>query len=463
MLLPLLTVVALATLALVCLPLLRGSGEVADRGRFDRAVYRDQLREIDRDLTRGVLSVAEAESARLEIQRRLLAAGADACGGTVRASRDPKLAIGVGVLLVCGAAGLYVQLGSPSLPDVPFARRAGGGTGDAAGHVDIKDAAIRLAEKLKSDPNSLQGWLLYARTESLLDDWQQAAGAYRRAIDLGADAPDVFAAFGETQVLAAGGIVPPAARDAFAKALAADPKNDVARYYTALADSQAGNVRRAIDAWLALAVDIPEDAPMRQAIARGIADAAKAGGTEAPALPKGAPPSPGPSDDQMAEAAKLPPARRDEMIRGMVAQFAATLRDHPDDVEGWLRLGRSYSVLGENDNAVDAYQHATGLRPDDIDIKLLTFDAMVAGLQPNDPVPARALALLQQIAAARPDQPQVLWFLGLDAARAGRSDDARRNWTKLLAGLPAGSEGANLVRRAIDALGRDGPPQEPHQ
>lgn len=453
MLLLLLAAFALATLALVCLPLLRGPREVADRGQFDRAVYRDQLREVERDLARGVLNPAEAESARLEIQRRLLAAGAGAPGRTVRASRDPKLAVGIGVLVVCGAAGLYVQLGSPSLPDVPFAERGGGGAAANGGPADIKDAAARLAEKLKSDPDNSQGWLLYARAESMLQDWQKAAEAYRHAIDLGATAAEVFSAYGETQILAAGGIVPPAAHEAFAKALAADPKNDVARYYTALADSQAGNVHRAIDAWQALAADIPDDAPMRQAIARRVAEAAKAGGINAPPLPKGAPPPPGPSAQQMTAAAKMPAAQQADMIRGMVTQLATRLQGRPDDVEGWLRLGRAYSVLRESGKAVDAYEHAARLRPDDIDIKLLTFDAMVAGLAPSDPLPAPALGLLRQVELVRPNQPQVLWYLGLEAVRAGNRDEAKRDWTRLLGELPAGSQDADLVRKALDALG----------
>jgi cytochrome c-type biogenesis protein CcmH len=460
MLLPLVLVgVALVALMLVCLPLLGGAKPVAERGQFDRAVYRDQLREVERDLVRGVLSPAEADSARLEIQRRLLAAGDDvASSRTAWLSRDPKLAIGIGVLAICGAAGLYLQLGSPSLPDVPFAGRdRGTAAAGAGGHIDIQAAATRLAQKLQSDPNDAQGWLLYARTESLLSDWQKAAQAYRRAIDLGAATPGVFASYGETQVLAAGGIVPPAAHDAFAKALAADPKNDLARYYLALADSQAGNVRRAIDGWLALAGDIPEDAPMRQAIARNVADAARAGRFAAPPLPKGAPAPPGPTEQQLAAAAKLPEAQRNEMVRGMVAQLAARLRSQPDDVEGWLRLGRSYAVLRENDKAVDAYEHAARLRPEDVDIKLLTFDAMIAGAAPSEPLPSKALALLHQVEAVRPDQPQVLWYLGLEAARAGHLDDAKRNWTRLLGELPPGSQDATLVRKALDALGSGRP------
>ena len=92
----------------------------------------------------------------------------------------------------------------------------------------------------------------------------------------------MLAGYGEMQVMAADGIVSPAAHDTFVAALAADASNGVARYYLALADSQAGEEHKAIDAWLELAAGLPEDSPMRDAIAGRIADAAKNGGFAAP-------------------------------------------------------------------------------------------------------------------------------------------------------------------------------------
>ena len=270
----------------------------------------------------------------------------------------------------------------------------------------------------------------------------------------------MLAGYGEMLVLSADGIVSPAAHDAFNEVLAADPKNDVARYYLALADEQAGEEQRAIDRWLALAADIPDNSPMRESIAAGVAEAAKAGGISAPALPKGTPPQPqpdaaesaGPNQEQMGAAAQMPEGERKQMIESMVAQLAARLQTSPDDVEGWMRLGRSYAVLGQPDKAVDAFEHAVKLKPDDPSIKLQEFQTLIAKLQPSDPLPPRALELLQQVAAQAPDQPEALWYLGVQAAREGKPEEARRDWTRLLATLPADGEDAKLVKSALDAL-----------
>ena len=223
------TAVALGAVTVVCLPLLRGVPAAVDRGYFDRVVYRDQLKEVDRDLARGVLSPAEADSARLEIQRRLLAVDVAAPGGKAWSAPSPRLAILIALLVLGGSVGLYLRFGAPSLPDAPFAGRFVERTdqtpaADAAPHLDMRQAAQALEQKLHADPSNGDGWVLYARTESMLGDYQKAGVAYRQAISLGQKSPDVLAGYGEMLVLSADGIVPPAAHDTFTEVLAADPK-----------------------------------------------------------------------------------------------------------------------------------------------------------------------------------------------------------------------------------------------
>ena len=454
----------LLALAAVCLPPWRGATASVERGTFDRAVYRDQLRELERDVTRGVLNVDEAATARLEIQRRLLAVDTNTARRDATAHRNPALAIAAGGVVLLAAGSLYAWFGAPFLPDAPAAERvAPAAARDTSGeHLDIKDAAARLRQKLNAEPTNARGWALYARTEAMLGEWQQAVAAYRQAIALGQTGAEIYAGYGEMLVLAAQGIVPPAAHDAFKRALADDPKNDVARYYLALADSQAGEVHRAITAWQSLAADIPEDSPMREAIAQRVNEAAEAGGIEAPSLPKGtpavtsAPPtqaSPaGPDAAQMAAAERMSPAEREQMVRGMVAQLAARMEKDPGNLEGWLRLGRAYAVLGETDKAVDAYDHATTLQPDDPSIKMQAVAALLGGLQPSDQLPPRAVALLREVAKTSPDAPEVLWYLGVVAVRDGHPDEARKDWTKLLAVLPADSAETPMVKAALAAL-----------
>lgn len=455
MILPLLlAVVAFAALLPVLLPLLRGAPGMVERGQYDRAVYRDQLRELDRDVARGVLSEDEAHGARLEIQRRLLAVDAQPIG-PARLARSPVLAVAVAAIVAGGSIGVYLILGAPSVPDQPYASRKPAASPQMAGeHIDLQQAAARLQEKLRSDPANPEGWLLYARTTSMLSQWDIAADAYRRAIVLGAKGPAVQAGYGEMLVMQAQGIVTPAAHEAFAAVLKDDPKNDVARYYLALGAGQAGEVQQAIDQLQGLLADIPDDSPMRTEIGRRIGEAAKAAGLPIPVLAKGTPAAAqrGPDAAAVQAAANMPEADRKAMIAGMVARLAAHLETEPGDLAGWMQLGRAYVVLGERDKSAEAYDKAAALKPGDTSIPLQAVESMLEGLQPSDPLPPRAVALLRQVEVAAPDEPEVLWYLGIVAARDAHPADARRYWGRLLVKLPSDGEDAKMVKAAMDAL-----------
>ncbi len=490
---------------LLLLPLLHGWRAPAARRQFDRAVYRAQLDELERDVARGVIGGAEAQAARLEIERRLLAAvappervagagprrasgatqGKAAGMPTARVGSSRALALAAALIIAGGAGLVYLALGAPGVPDLPFAERQEATPVASSPHVDMAAAATALAAKLKTDPNNAQGWLLYARTEAMLGHWPASVEAYRHAMALGQDGPDVQAGYGEMLVLAASGIVGPPARAAFAAALQQDAKNEVARYYVAAADAQAGESKQAIAGWQALAADLPEDSPMREAIGQQVADAASAAGIAAPPLPKGLPAAPagagpagsasagsgsagsgsagsgsaqsgaagsGPAAAQTAAAENLPPAERDKMVRGMVDKLAAQLASTPNDPDGWLRLGRAYAVLGETAKAADAYDHAAKLKPGDVDIPLQEVGAMLSNRKPDDAIPAQVVALLKQVQAVSPDRPEVLWYLGVVAARNGQREDAKRDWQRLLPLLPADSEDHKTVAEALQLL-----------
>jgi cytochrome c-type biogenesis protein CcmH len=292
-----LALLAVVALAVVLFPLLRRARAAESDARYDRAVYRDQLQEVERDVARGLLGSDEAASARLEIERRLLATGddPDAASPTARAERRVLLAGMVAALALTWAAGAYMILGRPEAPDMPFAARQ---DEDQIPQMptDVEGAAARLEAKLEADGGDADGWMLLARTESALRHWDKAANAYHRLLGFAPDEakPGIEEIYGEMLVLAAGGIVSPDASAAFAVTLAAKPDSQVARYYVALSDAQAGNARRAIDSWVKLAGELPADSTMRDEIARRVADLSKSAGLAPPTLPPPAALSPAP-------------------------------------------------------------------------------------------------------------------------------------------------------------------------
>ena len=93
------------------------------RAGSDLAVYRDQLDEVARDRATGLIGEAEAEAARVEVSRRLIAAADAAQPERSKRRRDLRRRAAAVVALPAIAAALYLALGSPQLPGEPLASR----------------------------------------------------------------------------------------------------------------------------------------------------------------------------------------------------------------------------------------------------------------------------------------------------------------------------------------------------
>jgi len=365
-------------LAMLLTPLYFRRHGPASRETYNLAVYRDQLAEVERDLARGVLAAENAEAARAEIARRILAlkptepetSPTGQARGLKAHGTSPHAVAAVAILLLPVAAGmLYWQLGSPSLPDQPFAGRTAAGTATSAANpdaIDMDEALARLGAHLKEHPEDLNGWLLRARAELGLGRYKEAADAYRHAADLSGQRADISGDWGEAQVLAAGGTVTSAAREAFTAGLRDPETAPRSRYYLALAQMQQGEVKSALAAWVDLAAEAPADADWLPLVRQRIAEAASTLGID-PATLKSA--TTGPNEAAVAAAAKAAasasPEERQAMILAMVGKLAARLESQPDDVEGWARLGRSYMVLNQPEKAREAYVRALKLKPED--------------------------------------------------------------------------------------------------
>ncbi|TRL30684.1 c-type cytochrome biogenesis protein CcmI [Rhizobium straminoryzae] len=343
--------------AILIAPLMRPIPESRKGHEDEAAVYRDQLREIERDRHQGLIGAAEADYARAEIGRRLLAVA----DKTARAERDAtepasrKHQLTTFSILLClplVGIGLYVTLGSPGLPAQPLeARLANPGNNMAL--------LVAKAERhLAANPQDGAGWDLlapiYFRSQRLGD----AEMAYRRAIALLGETPDRLAGLGETLIAANDGVVTLDARQSFARAVELDRSNMRARFYLALSDEQAGRRQAALDAFRALAADSPPGAAWMALVNEHIArngGAPLATPSDGPQIGKAPGKAPGNPDAAAVEAAQnMSAGERKQMIEGMVTSLAARLKDDPDNIEGWLRLVRSYKVLGEDGKATDA-------------------------------------------------------------------------------------------------------------
>ena len=366
--------------AILALPLLRTRKTLADRSEYDLRVYRQQLADIDADIARGAVSEEEGESVRLEVERRMLKAARTQPKTATVATPRRIVAVAVIVAVPALSITLYQFQGRPDLPDQPFAERTPSNGPDRA---RIAALLEKVEQHLKEDPQDKRGWQLLGQSYLSLGDTAKAAETFGRASKLFPDDVDMQSAFAEALVADSDGVVGPEAKRIFETVTAADSTVVAARYYLALADLQAGDAKAAYDKWRALAVASPANAPWLDNVQRGLDAAAKELGTKpekATELAKAetaAPP--GPSKEQVEAAQSMTPEQRQQFIRSMVERLASRLQQSPNDLDGWLRLGQAYTVLGERDKASDAYQKAKGLMKSD-DPRRAELDKRIADL-----------------------------------------------------------------------------------
>jgi cytochrome c-type biogenesis protein CcmH len=332
----------------------------------DVRVYRDQLDEIGRDQAAGRIGEVEAEAARIEVSRRLLAAAEQEAVAPAASSSSHKRAAALAalVLLPVSSAGLYLALGSPSLPGQPLMART-----TPAEAQPIEQLVAQVEQHLERNPQDGRGWEVLAPVYMKLGRYDDAVRAWRNAVAYNGATATREANLGEAMAASAKGIVTVEAKQAFERAVALDGKEAKARYFLGLSAHQDGRTAEAAVIWRDLLASAPPGASWTEFVREELARVEQA--------PK--PATSGPGADEMAAAAQMDPQQRQQMIMGMVERLADRLKKDGGDFEGWMRLVRAYTVLGDRDKARATASDARRAVDGDTD-KLRRLDELVKGL-----------------------------------------------------------------------------------
>ena len=361
----------LAATVTVAVPFLRGRREMASALDHDREIYRARLNEIEADVAVGRLSPREADEARAEEGRKLLAASKLAEGKASRQTGSVgltgRVALIAALLFVpCASLLFYLGSGVPGLPDMAIATR----TDTNPANQTMEQLLARAEARLAQAPDDVRGWRVVGPVYLRMGRTADAVTAFRNALRLEPDDNAVRTALAEAIVANAQGVVNEEARTLFETALSITPGDAKSRFYLAIAKTQQGAFAEAEKAWNELIADAPSEAPWLEAAEAQLALALEGQGKTPTADKDGvedatpAPTSPGPSQEDVEAAAALSQDERQAMIEGMVAGLAQRLQENPDDKDGWRRLIRSYAVLGKTADArqalASASQHFAG-------------------------------------------------------------------------------------------------------
>ena len=359
-------------------PLVRNNRAV--RSGSEIAVYRDQLDEIERDLAAGLIGKTEAEAAHVEISRRLLAA-ADAAQTTTAnstpaaaARRRRAVAVVSLFLLPVGAGSLYLRLGAPELALSALAAEQNVSPGQQP---SVEILVARAESHLQRNPTDGHGWEVLAPVYLQLGRYADSVQAWRNTLQFLGENADRDANLGEALVNEANGIVTADANAAFARALELDSTTISARFYLAIAAEQDGKRDEAAKALRELLAEAPASAhwidDARTALAR--------------VEGKAPPTSTSPTSAEPAAAATQISQQQAAMIGRMVESLASRLKKDNSDLDGWVKLVRSYKVLGQTDKANAAAAEARRAFAGDAD-KMRRLDASLNALESGNAIAA---------------------------------------------------------------------------
>jgi cytochrome c-type biogenesis protein CcmH len=241
------------------------------------------------------------------------------------------------------ATGLYLRIGSPE-----FLSAATAAHGETADWGAVDDMVAQVEAHLGRRPNDGRAWEILAPVYMRLGQYEKSVLAWQNAQRLLGESAERQENLGESLVAAAGGTVTGDAKAAFDRAVTIDGGTVAARFYLGRAAAQAGRREEAAKIWGELVASAPAGAPWVAEVRAALARLDE----------KPAPVRSGPSPQDMQAAAKLPPGQQDVMVRGMVERLATRLRADGDDPDGWIRLVRSYNVLGSGERASAAVADA---------------------------------------------------------------------------------------------------------
>jgi cytochrome c-type biogenesis protein CcmH len=357
----------------------------------DLAVYRDQLSEIDRDIERGVLSAEQADAARTEVQRRILAADqrikkqqpTDTIQQTSANKPIRAIAAGFIVLFIVGGFGLYLDLGNPTMPDRPITSRTDeinavrmAQTADEDRQSVLNRAVSDLSQKLLENPDDLRAWELLGASLMALGRPEEAQTAFLETVKRSGRDGDYLAMYAESLIRSNNGQIETSARGVLREAEQTGSTDPRIQFYLGLADAQEGNVGAAVDRWIALANSAPEGAQWLPMVVGRINETALAQGIDIEGrLNLVENTSPGPSQEDIAAAQEMTPEQQQQMVLSMVNGLAERLKTEPNNPDGWARLMQAYMVMGQEGDAKAAYEKARTVFADQPDLTA-RFDSL---------------------------------------------------------------------------------------
>lgn len=316
--------------------------------------YKNQLKELDADIKRGLVDPESIKSARLEIERRILKANQKANGAGPKQTDKSNLAIeslAAGTISLIAFA-LYFQFGAPDIPSAPAVRNNFENQHITEDGPTFKEAIAKIEGHLANNPNDIQGWEVLTTSTRAINDFAKTIHAYDQLIRLQPENIDWYIKRLEAYISMANGRITPAANLLINNIIEISPSHPAGQFYLGLANKQAGNLNGAFQIWQTLLDNSDTNAPWYITLQGQLREIELERGDKRIA---------GPSTNDLEAIAKLTPKDQTDFINSMVDRLKGKLIENPDNIDGWKMLARALVQQGKRDEAIQNIENALNL------------------------------------------------------------------------------------------------------
>ena len=441
------------------------------RKKLNIELYEQKKAQIEQDFANGLLDEEARIEARNEVEHSLLH-DASVAHDTELVQIDNgmarKLALSFLFFVPLFSIVTYAFIKPDNLEAIVMNQVPASMPGGQKKVPDIGAMVASLENKLKENPDNIQGWTMLGRSYVVMKRYPEAVNAYQKALDLSIKKDKIEGRsdlkIDLVEVLLQVGGEPnyKQARTLLAELLDSDPDNADALWFMGFLDYQQGNKEQTIQRWKRLLGMLPAEGDqariVRSYMSQVVKELPENSQLKVEAEQLLAQAAPQPQEQNQAQAPKgsapgqqMTGSKNEQaFIASMVARVEARVKADPQDLKGWTTLGKSYGVLGRYQDSADAYGKAVAIDSRDVNLMINYANAVIKADNPQ--LYSQARDFFKQMLDNNPDNVDALFLSGLMARAAGDKMAAKQYWQKLLPLLPVDSPAAQNVEKYLQEL-----------
>ena len=307
-----------------------------------------------------------------------------------------------------------------------------------------------LVYKSKENPNNINILLDLAATASRINKIDIEISTLTKILSI-KSSPKLKSLLAQAIVRKADGQVTPKAQILINQALSENSTDPGANFLNGLLQSQIGNEKKAFEIWTKLYRNTSSDDAWEKDLETNIRSAAKNLGISDQVLNKSLKKSLNINSPITSEILNLNEKDQKIRINQMVEQLASRLTKNKEDLDGWVKLYKSYKVLNNMDKAINALRTTIEISPQNLNLKKTLLKELLPPQKDTNFTP-EIDRLVNEILDSEPNNINALFFRGLKAFKTGDNKIAIDNWTILLSQLPPKSQMALELSKKLESI-----------